>query len=76
MNTTDNTYKQPVRTFTEKDMAEILTERDSYWKRIFLDLIKAVPLDESVIESEESRKWFRFGAYDFGAKLSDKIKEL
>jgi hypothetical protein len=61
---------------TVGDIQSILDERDSYWKIRLLDLIKHIDLDVDIIEEEEFRKWYKFGAYDFGAKISDKIKEM
>lgn len=61
---------------TIADIQGILEERDSFWKLKFMELLKTTSLDENAIQDEEYRKWYKFGAYDFGAKLSDRIKEL
>ena len=45
-------------------------------KRLILQLIKAVKLDEAAIEDEEKRNWYIFGAYDYAGKLADRIKEI
>ena len=39
-------------------------------KKHILDLLKGVNLEEKVIEDEDKRKWYTFGAYDFARKLS------
>lgn len=47
-------------------------------KKIFLDLIKKVDINELVIPDEAKpfsrRKWFKFGAYDSLRTLSEMVK--
>jgi hypothetical protein len=45
-------------------------------KDLFLKTVKEIDLEEKLIVDKSHNKWYLFGAYDFGAKLSDRIKSL
>jgi hypothetical protein len=45
-------------------------------RQLFLHTIKHIDLQERTIVDENNRKWFRFGAYDMGAMISEKVKTL
>jgi len=45
-------------------------------KKKVIDLIKSIDLQEFLIPDEMNKKYFRFGAYDMAAKITDKVKEM
>lgn len=61
-----------METVIDKPPAKI----DEDTKKLLMDLIKGVNVEELTVDSEEHRKWYRFGAYDFGRMLAEKLKEL